>query len=207
MADKAIEVLLDEKRNFPPPKVFKKSAHARSASIFNSARKNPQAFWAKAAKELDWFKPWKKVLEWDSPWAKWFIGGKINASYNCLDRHVKTERKNKAAIIWEGEPGDARVLTYRDVWREVNKFANVLKGLGVKKGDRVCIYMGMVPELVIAMHGCNRIGAPTALCSAVSAQRRCAIGLTTRKRRFWLRRTGAIVAVPVVPLKRTPTKR
>ena len=160
MPDKAIEVLLDEKRNFPPPKAFKKSAHARSASVFNAARKNPQAFWAKAAKELEWFKPWKKVLEWKSPWAKWFIGGKINASYNCLDRHVKSGRKNKAAIIWEGEPGDERVLTYRDMWREVNKFANVLKKLGVKKGDRVCLYMGMVPELVIAMHACNRIGAP-----------------------------------------------
>ena len=94
------------------------------------------------------------------PWAKWFIGGKLNASYNCLDRHVLSGRKNKAAIIWEGEPGDERVLTYRDVWREVNKFANVLKKLGVKKGDRVCLYMGMVPELLIAMHACNRIGAP-----------------------------------------------
>ncbi len=160
MADKAIEVLLDEKRNFPPPKQFKKFANVKSASIFNSARKNPQAFWAKAAKELEWFKPWKKVMEWKSPWAKWFIGGKLNGSYNCLDRHVKSGRKNKAAIIWEGEPGDERVLTYRDVWREVNKFANVLKRLGVKKGDRVCLYMGMVPELVIAMQACNRIGAP-----------------------------------------------
>ncbi|HWH79299.1 MAG TPA: AMP-binding protein, partial [Candidatus Binatus sp.] len=160
MADKAIEVLLDERRNFPPPKEFKKSAHIKSANIYNTARKNPQAFWAKAAKDLYWFKPWKKVHEWKSPWAKWFIGGKLNASYNCLDRHVNSGRKNKAAIIWEGEPGDERVLTYRDVWREVNKFANVLKKLGVKKGDRVCLYMGMVPELVIAMHACNRIGAP-----------------------------------------------
>jgi acetyl-CoA synthetase len=92
MADKAIEVLLDEKRNFPPPKEFKKSAHARSASILNSARENPQAFWAKAAKELEWFKPWKKVLEWNSLWAKWFIGGRIQASYNCLGRHVKRMR-------------------------------------------------------------------------------------------------------------------
>jgi len=160
MADKAIEVLLDEKRNFPPSKEFKKSANLKSAAVFNQARKNPQAFWAKAAKELHWFKPWTKVHEWKSPWAKWFIGGKLNASYNCLDRHVLSGRKNKAAIIWEGEPGDERVLTYRDVWREVNKFANVLKKLGVKKGDRVCLYMGMVPELLIAMHACNRIGAP-----------------------------------------------
>jgi acetyl-CoA synthetase len=160
MADKAIEVLLDERRNFPPPKEFKKSANLKSASVFNSARKNPQAFWASAAKELHWFKPWKKVHEWKLPWAKWFIGGKLNASYNCLDRHVNSGRGNKAAIIWEGEPGDERVLTYRDAWREVNKFANVLKKLGVKKGDRVCLYMGMVPELLIAMQACNRIGAP-----------------------------------------------
>ena len=142
MADKAIEVLLDEKRHFSPPKEFKKNANIKSAGVFNTARKNPQVFWAKAAKELHWFKPWKKVLEWNSPWAKWFIGGKLNASYNCLDRHVSSSRKNKAAIIWEGEPGDERVLTYRDVWREVNKFANVLKKLGVKKGDRVCSLYG-----------------------------------------------------------------
>src|SRR6476646_8997938 len=160
MADKAIEVLLDEKRNFPPPKELKKSANVNGTSIYNKARKDPQAFWAKAAKELHWFKPWKKVLEWNTPWAKWCIGGKSNASDKCLDRHVQGVRKNKAALIWEGEPGDERVLTYRDVWREVNKFANVLKKLGVKKGDRVCLYMGMIPELVIAMHACNRIGAP-----------------------------------------------
>ena len=98
MADKAIEVLLDEKRNFSPPKKFKKSANVRSASVFNTARKNPQAFWAKAAEELHWFKPWKKVLEWSSPWAKWFVGGKINASDNYLNRHVKSEGKNKTAI-------------------------------------------------------------------------------------------------------------
>jgi acetyl-CoA synthetase len=98
MADKAIEVLLDDKRNFSPPKKFKKSANVRSASVFNTARKNPQAFCATAAKEPHWFKPWKKVLEWNSPWAKWFVGGKINASYNYLDRHVKSGRKNKTAI-------------------------------------------------------------------------------------------------------------
>jgi acetyl-CoA synthetase len=159
MADKAIEVLLEERRSFPPPKSFKKSAHVKSAETFVKARKDPKGFWAKAAKELDWFKPWNKVLEWDCPWAKWFVGGKINASYNCLDRHVKGGRQSKAAIIWEGEPGDERVLTYRDVWREVNKFANVLKKLGVKRGDRVAIYLGMIPEVVIAIHACNRIGA------------------------------------------------
>src|SRR5512145_1537910 len=99
MSDKAIEVLLDEQRNFAPPAELKKSAHVRSAGVYASARKDPETFWAKAAKELEWFKSWDQVLEWNSPWAKWFVGGKLNASYNCLDRHLKTPRKNKAAII------------------------------------------------------------------------------------------------------------
>ena len=159
MADDAIEVLLEEGRTFPPPDEFKQSGNLNDPEVFERADKDPEGFWAEMAQELDWFKTWDKVLEWDCPWAKWFIGGKLNVSYNCLDRHVRTARKNKAAIIWEGEPGDERVLTYRDVWREVNKFANVLKKLGVKKGDRVALYLGMVPELLIAMHACNRIGA------------------------------------------------
>ncbi len=159
MADDAIEVLLEEGRTFPPPDEFKQSGNLNDPGVWERADKDPEGFWAEQAQQLDWFKTWDKVLEWDCPWAKWFIGGKLNVSYNCLDRHVKTARKNKAAIIWEGEPGDERVLTYRDVWREVNKFANVLKGLGVQKGDRVALYLGMVPELLIAMHACNRIGA------------------------------------------------
>ncbi len=159
MADDAIEVLLEEGRTFPPPDEFKQSGNLNDPAVWEKADKDPEGFWAEQAQQLDWFKTWDKVLEWDCPWAKWFIGGKLNVSYNCLDRHVKTARKNKAAIIWEGEPGDERVLTYRDVWREVNKFANVLKGLGVQKGDRVALYLGMVPELLIAMHACNRIGA------------------------------------------------
>jgi acetyl-CoA synthetase len=202
MPDKAIEVLLDEKRNFPPPKQFKKSAHAKSQSVFSSARKNPQAFWAKAAKELEWFKPWKKVLEWNSPWAKWFIGGKINASYNCLDRHVKSGRKNQAAIIWEGEPGDERVLTYRDVWREVNKFANVLKGLGVKKGDPVTIYLGMIPELVIAMHACNRIGAPHSVVFGGFSAESLRDRINDAKAKVLITADGGYRRGSVVPLKR-----
>src|SRR5258706_526402 len=142
MADKAIEVLLDERRSCPPPKEFKKLANLKSASVYNTARKNPQAFWAKAAKELHWFKPWKKVHEWKSPWAKWFIGGKIKASFNCLDRHVNSGRKNKAAIILEGEPGDGGGLTYPEVWRESKKIANQLKKLGVKK-RKGAIFGGM----------------------------------------------------------------
>ena len=123
-----------------------------------SATRKPSG--ANIARELDWFKPWTKVLEWDAPLAKWFVGGKMNLSHNCLDRHLTTWRKNKAAIIWEGEPGEIRTLTYQQLHAEVSKFANVLKSLGVKTGDRVAIYMGMSPELAIALLACARIGAP-----------------------------------------------
>ncbi len=158
-AKKAIDVLLEEVRRFPPPDQFEKSAHVTNEEVYEQARRDPEKFWAEAAKTVEWFTPFTRVLEWNAPWAKWYLGGKLNVSYNCLDRHVKTARKNKAAIIWEGEPGDQRILTYWDMYREVNKLANVLKKLGVKKGDRVAIYLGMIPEVVIAMHACNRIGA------------------------------------------------
>src|SRR5207237_750304 len=111
-------------------------------------------------KRLHWFKPWDRVLEWNVPWAKWFAGGKLNVTYNCVDRHASSERRNKAAIIWEGEPGDSRVLTFGMLEREVNRCANALKSLGVKKGDRVAVYMGMVPELPITLLACAKIGAP-----------------------------------------------
>jgi acetyl-CoA synthetase len=163
MAMVDIESVLKEKRIFKPSSEFSKGAHIKSMAaykaLYKQAEKNPEKFWAGLAKELDWFSPWKKVLQWKEPFAKWFVGGKINVSYNCLDRHIKTWRKNKAAIIWEGEPGDSRTLTYQDLHREVCKFGNVLKGLGVKKGDRVAIYLPMIPELAIAMLGCARIGA------------------------------------------------
>ena len=155
-----IEALLKEGRKFPPPKAFAKAARVKSAAIYREARKNPVQFWERQARELRWLKPWRKALEWKLPYAKWFIGGKLNVSDNCLDRHVEGPRRNKAAIIWEGEPGDSRVLTYRDLWREVNRFAAALRRHGVKKKDTVTIYMPMVPELPIAMLACARIGAP-----------------------------------------------
>jgi acetyl-CoA synthetase len=155
-----IEALLTEGRKFPPPKSFAKNARVKSASIYKQAKANPLRFWEQQARELRWLKPWKKTLEWKLPYAKWFVGGKLNVSDNCLDRHVEGPRRNKAAIIWEGEPGDSRVLTYRDLWREVNQFAAALKRHGVKKGDAVTIYMPMIPELPIAMLACARIGAP-----------------------------------------------
>jgi acetyl-CoA synthetase len=159
-ATTAITALLKEKRKFPPPKDFTRTALVKHASIYREAARSPEKFWERFAKELDWFKPWKSVLQWKLPYAKWFVGGKLNVSYNCLDRHITTARRTKAALIWEGEPGDSRTLTYWDLHREVNRFASALKRAGVKKGDRVTIYLPMVPELPIAMLACARIGAP-----------------------------------------------
>ncbi|MFQ5860424.1 MAG: acetate--CoA ligase, partial [Dehalococcoidia bacterium] len=155
-----IEALLEEERQFPPPEEFKKRATIRDPKVYEEAARDPEGFWARFAQELHWFKPWDKVLDWKPPFAQWFVGGKLNIAYNCLDRHLSTPRKTKAAIVWEGEPGEERVLTYWDLYREVCRFANALKGLGVKRGDRVTIYLPMIPELPIAMLACARIGAP-----------------------------------------------
>jgi len=158
-----IDSILHETRSFPPPPEFAKNAHIRTKEDYDKlcahAAADPEAFWSDIARQLHWFEPWNKVVEWNTPWAKWFLGGKINLSYNCLDRHVATWRKNKAAIIWESEPGEVRTLTYQQLLSEVCKFANVLKSLGIKAGDRVAIYMGMCPELPVAMLACARIGA------------------------------------------------
>ena len=155
-----IEALLQEDRTFPPPDAFRKQANIADPKVYEEAQRDPEGFWAKLAEDLDWFKKWDTVLEWDPPYAKWFGGGKLNVSYNCIDRHLAAGRRNKAALIWEGEPGDWKVYTYGDLYREVCRFANGLKSLGVKKGDRVTIYLPMVPELPIAMLACARIGAP-----------------------------------------------
>jgi acetyl-CoA synthetase len=158
-----ITSVLKEKRSFKPAAAFSKNAHIKSLTEYKklhaAALKNPEKFWAEKAKILDWFKPWKKVLSWKEPFAQWFVGGKLNAAYNCVDRHLVSWRRNKAAIIWEGEPGEERVLTYQDLHREVSRFANVLKNMGLRKGDRVTLYMPLVPELAVAMLACARIGA------------------------------------------------
>ncbi|CAN5896576.1 acetate--CoA ligase [soil metagenome] len=160
----SIESVLIENRVFPPPEAFAKAAHISSLeqyqALWDRAKDDPEGFWAEQAEAIDWIKPFDKVLEWTPPHAKWFLGGQLNVSQNCIDRHCEGPRKNKAALIWEGEPGDRRVLRYQDLQREVCKFANVLKGLGVKKGDVVAVYMPMVPELAIAILACARIGAP-----------------------------------------------
>jgi acetyl-CoA synthetase len=158
--EKSLSALLDERRVFAPSEEFRRQANFSDAAIYERAARDPEGFWAEQARRLDWFSPWSKVLEWNPPWAKWFTGGKLNVTHNCVDRHAHSARRNKAAIIWEGEPGDSRVLTYGMLEREVNRFANALRSLGVAKGDRVAIYMGMVPELAIAMLACAKIGAP-----------------------------------------------
>jgi acetyl-CoA synthetase len=157
MAEKALDALLQENRTFKPSKDFVKNAVAKDAKVYKV--KDRLKFWEGFAKELHWFKKWKKVLQWDLPFAKWFVGGKTNIAYNCVDRHL-ADNRNKAAILWEGEPGDERVLTYGTLHREVCRFAGALRSLGVKKGDRVTIYMPMVPEAAIAMLACARVGAP-----------------------------------------------
>ncbi len=158
-----IQSVLTENRKFPPAASFVKDAHINSEDqyqrMWQKAKDDPAGFWGELAANLVWHKKWDKVLEGAMPETKWFTGGKLNASVNCVDKHLTTWRKNKAAIIWEGEPGDTRVLTYQDLHREVCKFANVLKKLGVQTGDRITIYMPMIPELVIAMLACARLGA------------------------------------------------
>jgi acetyl-CoA synthetase len=156
---KSLEGLLNEFRRFYPSTDFKNKAHITDAEIFKKAEEDPEDFWASYASELHWYKKWNKVLDWNPPHSKWFVDGEINVCYNCVDRHVKNGGRNKAAIIWEGEPGDTKTLTYWDLYREVNKFANVIKKLGINKGDRVAIYMPMIPEAVIAMLACTRVGA------------------------------------------------
>ncbi|MBD2290453.1 acetate--CoA ligase [Microcystis wesenbergii FACHB-1317] len=165
MTEIAIESILQENRLFPPSAEFSQNATIKSfeeyQQLYAKAKADPQAFWAQLAeKELHWFEKWSEVLDWQPPFAKWFVNGKINICYNCIDRHLTTWRRNKAAIIWEGEPGDSRTITYEQLHREVCQFANALKELGVKKGDVVGIYLPMIPEAAIAMLACARIGAP-----------------------------------------------
>jgi len=197
-----IESHLIEKRVFKPAKDFSKNACIKSLAqyrkMYRESMRQPDAFWAREAKELVWRKPWKKVLEWKAPFAKWFVGGQLNLSENCLDRHLDGPRRNKAAIIWEGEPGEKRTLTYQQLHREVCRFANVLKRNKIRKGDRVIIYLPAIPEAAIAMLACARIGAVHSVVfggfSADSIRDRIAdsgaIGLITADGSY---RRGAIV--------------
>src|SRR5215212_9279979 len=153
-----IDALLQEHRTFPPAEEFRQQANIQDPAVWAKAQRDREGFWAGWAEQLDWETKWDTVLEWNPPYAKWFVGGRLNASYNCLDRHLAT-RGEKTAIIWEGEPGEVRRITYRELHAEVSRFANGLKSLGVTTGDRVAIYMPLVPEAVVAMLACARIGA------------------------------------------------
>jgi acetyl-CoA synthetase len=154
-----LDDLLREDRRFPPPPDFTAGAVAGDPEVFERAAADPEAYWAECAERLDWFEPWDRVLEWTPPHAKWFVGGRLNVSYNCLDRHVAAGRGDRAALMWEGEPGDRRTYTYSELLEEVSRFANALEKLGVGRGDRVTIYLPMIPEAAIAMLSCVRIGA------------------------------------------------
>ena len=160
MASDAIEDLLQEQRAFAPPESFKSEALVRAAEIYEEANADPEGFWARQAAELDWFEEWDRILEWDPPYAKWFSGGKLNVSHNCLDRHVDAGHGDQVAYYWEGEPGDSRTITYAELLRDVKRAANALRSMGVARGDRVAIYLPMIPELPTIMLACARIGAP-----------------------------------------------
>ncbi|MDH5724340.1 MAG: AMP-binding protein, partial [Nitrospira sp.] len=154
-----IETLLKESRTYRPTAKTIAGAYIKDyEAAYQKSIADPEAFWSQAAKELEWFTPWGKVLEWDYPWAKWFVGARCNITYNCLDRHIKTWRKNKVALIWVGENDQERIFTYGELYRQVNRCANALKKLGLQQGDRVTIYLPKIPEQVIAMLACARIG-------------------------------------------------
>jgi acetyl-CoA synthetase len=210
----SIESVLVENRIFPPFKEFSKGAHIKSLAEYRRLYKesigSPEKFWARQARnELVWFKPWKKVLQWKEPLAKWFVGGKLNVSYNCLDRHLGTSTANKAALIWEGEPaapgktGEERTLTYKQLHHEVCLFANVLKRNGLKRGDRVLIYMPMVPEAAVAMLACARVGAIHSVVFGGFSAQSVADRIQDSQARFVVTADGGFRRGSVVPLKQS----
>jgi acetyl-CoA synthetase len=210
----SIESVLQEHRIFSPPKEFSKRAHIKSLAeyrkLYKESISSPEKFWAKQAKnELIWFKPWKKVLQWKEPLAKWFVGGQLNVSYNCLDRHLGTSTANKAALIWEGEPaapgkaGEERTLTYKQLHHEVCLFANVLKRSGLKRGDRVLIYLPMVPEAAVAMLACSRVGAIHSVVFGGFSAQSVADRIQDSQARFVITADGGFRRGVVVPLKQS----
>jgi acetyl-CoA synthetase len=197
-----MEVLLQENRTFDPPGPFVAQANARDGALYDEARGDFEGFWARQASALQWIKPWERVLDWNVPFARWFVGGKLNVSVNCIDRHLAGPRKNKAAIVWESDdPEVSRVLTYQDLSREVNRFANALRALGAKKGDRINIYMGMVPELAIALLACARIGAPHSVVFGGFASDSLRDRIQDARAKFLITCDGARRGGKTVPLK------
>jgi acetyl-CoA synthetase len=198
-----IDVLLHEERRYEPSEAFRKSAAVSDATPYEQAGADREAFWASWAEKLHWFRKWDTVLEWEPPNARWFVGGKLNVAYNCLDRHLDTWRANKAALIWEGEPGDRRVYTYRALHREVCQFANALKKLGVEKGDRVAIYLPMVPEAAIAMLACARIGAPHSVVFGGFSAKSLRDRIEDAGAKILITADGGYRRGQIIPLKRT----
>jgi acetyl-CoA synthetase len=198
-----IDALLHENRKFPPSAEFRRNAHVSDAHVYDQ---EAEAFWAAQANELEWFEKWKTVCEWNPPHSKWFVGGKLNISVNCVDRHIRTARRNKAALIWEGEPGDRRTLTYWDLYVFVQKFANTLKKFGVKKGDRVAIYMPLVPEVAIAMLACTRIGAIHSVVFGGFSPESLRDRINDAKAKVLITADGGYRRGSVVPLKRNADK-
>ncbi|HMF03815.1 MAG TPA: acetate--CoA ligase [Acidimicrobiia bacterium] len=202
MPEATIEALLAEGRTFPPPPEFKKTALVTDAEIYDEAERDFEGFWARQAADLlDWTEEWHTILEWDLPFAKWFVGGKLNVSVNCLDRHVDAGHGEQVAYHWEGEPGDTRTITYAQLLEEVQRVANALKSLGIKKGDRVNIYLGMVPELPIAMLACARIGAPHSVVFGGFSAESLRDRINDAEARLLITADGAWRRGQVVPLK------
>ena len=201
-----IESLLKEQRVFKPSDSFSGQAHIQSLQAYEAlskrAAENPEAYWSEIASDLHWFEKWNTVLEWELPFSKWFVGGKTNMAYNCLDRHLTTARKNKVAILWEGEPGETRALSYQMLHREVCRFANVLKSLGLKKGDRATVYMGMVPELAIALLACSRIGVAHNVVFGGFSAEALRDRINDSKSRVLITQDGSYRRGGVVPLKK-----
>ena len=201
---RAIEALLQETRVFPPPPEFAARANVRDPSIYERAAADPEGFWADFAAELRWMRRWEQVLDWsNAPFARWFVGGQLNASDNCLDRFIGTPRQNKVAFYWEGEPGDTRVISYRQLWADTCRLANVLKDLGIRKGDRVTIYMPMVPELPVALLACARIGAVHSVVFGGFSAEALADRIHDSQSRVLITADGGYRRGGIVPLKRT----
>ncbi|HVH38792.1 MAG TPA: acetate--CoA ligase [Gemmatimonadaceae bacterium] len=201
-----IDVLLNETRSFPPPADFERNALVRDRSQYERSSADPEKFWAERARELQWSKPFTKTLEWTPPHAKWFSDGELNVAENCLDRHLDGPRRNKAALVWEGEPGDRRTLTYWELAREVRTFANVLKSLGVAKGDRVGIYLPLIPEAAIAMLACARIGAIHSVVFAGFSPESLRDRMNDAAAKVVITADGGYRRGQIVPLKRNTDK-
>ncbi len=200
--DIAIESLLTEDRAFPPSESFGAQANVSSEEIYAEAEADPEAYWARQAEQIDWFEPYERVLEWNPPYAKWFVGGKLNISYNCLDRHVQAGGGDKVAFYWEAESGETRTITYAQLLEDVCRCANALKSLGVRKGDRVAIYMPMIPEMPVAMLACARLGAPHNVVFGGFSAESLSDRMNDSEAKVLITADGGIRKGAVVPLKK-----